>query len=514
MSEPIASNKRAAKNAVMMTIRTIISTLVGLYTSRIVFNALGVEDYGIYGAVGGIVGMLSFLNGAMAGATSRFITFELGRGDKSKLADTFSGTVWAHVIIAAFVFIVAEIAGVWFLNAKMNIPDGRMYAANWVLQFSIISAVITIIQTPYNAALIAHERMSVYAYFDILSLTLKLLIVYLLQIGDFDKLIFYTGLLLAVSVLMQVIYRFYCIRHFDECHLRWRINKAILKPILKYSALDLYGNLCVTVGNQGRSLLLNIFFGVICNAAATIALTVQGIITALSGNISLSFRPQIIKLYACGDIQQMQVTMKNALIFTLILFSAVAVPCFFEADYVLSLWLGEPPQLAAPFLQIILILSLLSIVNSISNIAIHATGNIKRISYISGSLFLLKVVFTYIAFKLGCKSYTAFIIDTLVFCCITLYSVFIVKKQIPQFQIRNYAFLIFKVFAVILITSCIPLFISANMQQSFIRALLSTLAYLSAIALMSYYILLDKSARKIVIDFIQKRGAKIFKNHH
>ena len=511
MAEPIASNKRAAKNAMMMTIRTIISTLVGLYTSRIVFNALGVEDYGIYGAVGGIVGMLRFLNGAMAGATSRFITFELGRGDKSKLADTFSGTVWAHVIIAAFVFIVAEIAGVWFLNAKMNIPDGRMYAANWVLQFSIISAVITIIQTPYNAALIAHERMSVYAYFDILNITLKLLIVYLLQIGNFDKLIFYTGLLLAVSVMMQLIYRFYCISHFDECHLRWRINTAILKPILKYSALDLYGNLCYTVSNQGRSILINLFFNVIHNAAASIALTVQGIAAGLSSNISLSFRPQIIKLYACGDIRQMQTTMSNAIIFTLIMFSAIAVPSFFEADFILKFWLGDPPQLASLFLQILLISYFFAIINNISTIAIHATGNIKRISYISGSIYLSKVVIIYLFFRSGFESYAAFVIDTIMTVCIALYSLFVVKKQINRFQLSSYLLKILKLFFIIIVTSIIPFFICRYLPQSLTRLVVNTLSYILVISILTYTTLLDTSSRIVVKKYINNIIFKLFR---
>ena len=502
-SEPISSNRRVAKNAMMMTLRMIIATLVGLYTSRVVFNVLGVEDYGIYGAVGGIVGMMSFLNAAMAGATSRFLTFELGRGDKQRLADTFSSTFIAHCVIAAIVLIAAEIAGVWFLNTKMNIPAERLYAANWVLQFSIVATIIGIIQTPYNACLIAHERMSVFAYFEIANVTLKLLIVYLLSIGNIDKLILYSALLFAVGVVMQIGYYVYCVRHFSECKVRWRWQADIIKPILKFSGLDIYGNLCVTASAQGRTIIINLFFGVVCNAAASVGQTVQGIATSLAYNITTAFRPQIIKLYAVNDIERMQRAMHNATIFSLLLLSAIVIPCFLEADYVLALWLGTPPPMASVFLKILLIASIVSIINTILNITIHATGNIKRISYVSGSVFLVSPFFIYIAFKMGTGAEFAFIIALLTRICVTIYGLFVVKWQVPAFRLRAFALSLFKIIITIGLSCAVPVVINQHLQPSFARVCIVTAIYIVAAMCLFWVFIFDRESKRLIVAKIK-----------
>ena len=226
MQDTTSNNKRIAKNTIMLYIRMFISMLVGLYTSRVVLATLGVEDYGIYGVVGGVVGMMGFLNASMSGATSRFLTFELGRGDKERLAKTFSSALIVHIAIAIIVFILAETVGLWFLCNKLNIPEGRMEAAHWVYQFSILATMLSITQVPYNATIIAHEKMDVYAYMEILNVTLKLLIVYLLTIGDFDKLKLYAVLTFAVSLIIMMIYRIYCLRHFKESRFHWVWDKT------------------------------------------------------------------------------------------------------------------------------------------------------------------------------------------------------------------------------------------------------------------------------------------------
>ena len=272
--EAPTSNKRIAKNALMLYIRMFISMIVGLYTSRVVLATLGVEDYGIYGVVGGVVSMMGFLNASMSGATSRFLTFELGRGDMKRLADTFSSALIVHIGIAIIVFIVAETVGLWFLCNKLVIPEDRMEAAHWVYQCSILSAMLGITQAPYNASIIAHEKMGVYAYVEILNVTLKLLIVYLLVIGDFDKLKLYAVLVLAVSVLIMLIYRIYCIRMFQETHFHFVWKKDILKPLLSFSGWNLYGNLGNMFQQQGTNFVINFFFGVVMNAAMSVGLTV------------------------------------------------------------------------------------------------------------------------------------------------------------------------------------------------------------------------------------------------
>ena len=344
-----SSNRRIARNTLMLYIRMLLTVAVGIYTSRVVLNTLGVEDYGICNVVGGVVSMLGFLNASLAGATSRFITFELGRGDRQRLADTFSSALIAHMGIALVVVLVAETAGLWFVTHKLVIPAERMTAALWVYHLSIAAAAISITQVPYTACVIAHERMGVYAYMEILNSVLKLLIVYVLLVGNFDKLKLYAVLTFLISATIAIIYRIYCIRMFDEAHFHWTINKAILRPMVSFSAWDVYGNLSVSANSQGTNMMLNMFFGPIVNAAAGVANTITGIISGFANNVTTAFRPQIVKQYAQGNISEMQQLLTNAAKFHLLLFMTLMIPLFIEIENVLRLWLGQVPPHAVQF---------------------------------------------------------------------------------------------------------------------------------------------------------------------
>lgn len=337
MQDTTSNNKRIAKNTIMLYIRMFISMVVGLYTSRVVLATLGVEDYGIYGVVGGVVAMMGFLNASMSGATSRFLTFELGRGDKDRLAKTFSSALIVHIAIAIIVFILAETVGLWFLCNKLNIPEGRMEAAHWVYQFSILATMLSITQVPYNATIIAHEKMDVYAYMEILNVTLKLLIVYLLTIGNFDKLKLYAVLTFAVSLIIMMIYRIYCLRHFKESRFHWVWDKTYLTPLLSFSCWDLYGNACVTARQQGTNFLVNIFFGVTYNAASSVATTVNGVVLGLTFTLIPALQPQIVKRYAVGDIKGMQSLMNNGIKYFSLLYLALLFPFLMEADQLFTL---------------------------------------------------------------------------------------------------------------------------------------------------------------------------------
>ena len=263
MAESVVSNKRIAKNTIMLYIRMLLSVVVSLYTSRIVLEVLGVEDYGLYGLVGGVVAMFSFLNSTMAGATSRFLTFEMGRGDQERVKSTFSSALIIHIAIALLVLVLSETVGLWYLNNKLVIPENRMYAAHWVLQFSVLGMIVSFTQVPYNAAIIAHEKMDVYAYVELLNVFLKLCIVYLLSIGNFDKLILYAFLVLVVSILIAFIYRIYCIRHYEETKFTMHFDKKISKEIVSFSLYNLLGNMGTVVNTQGTAFVINKFFGLI-----------------------------------------------------------------------------------------------------------------------------------------------------------------------------------------------------------------------------------------------------------
>lgn len=521
---PDTDNKRVAKNAVALTLRMVLVTIVGLYTSRIVLQALGVDDYGIYGVIGGVVGMASFLNASMAGATSRFITFELGRGDNVKLRTIFSSALLIHIAIAVIVAILAETVGLWFVNTQMNFPPGRMHAVNVLYQFTILSMFVNFTQVPYSAAIIAHERMSIYAYLEILNVILKLLIVYLLLITDTDRLILYAALLLATNVLMAAIYRFYSLHHFPECRFTTFRDPSTIREMLKFAGLDLYGNMCFVAKSQGQPIILNMFFGVVANAAASIGITVANSISGLTTTISQAFRPQIIKQYAAGNIETMTVMMRRSVQFTLLAYAFFAIPFFFETERIIYLWLSQVPKYTVSFIRIILIISGISIINSVNNAAVHATGNIKRISFLSGSLLLCCPIITYVIFKLcGAPVTTGYFVDCIIGCVVALASFMIIKHQIPMMKITEYVIPILKTFVVIALTMALIWLIcryvivvpilsdTESIENTLQICVLVFLENTIVLALLSLFVALTKDDRNLVLGKIKERIGRFFR---
>ena len=502
MQDTTSNNKRIAKNTIMLYIRMFISMLVGLYTSRVVLATLGVEDYGIYGVVGGVVGMMGFLSASMSGATSRFLTFELGRGDKERLAKTFSSALIVHIGIAIVVLILAETVGLWFLSNKLNIPAERMQAAHWVYQLSILSAMFGITQVPYNAAIIAHEKMDVYAYVEILNVSLKLLIVYLLCIGNFDKLILYASLMLAVSILIMMVYKIYAIRQFPEAHFHWIWDKTYLRPLLSFSGWDLYGNACVIARQQGTNFLINIFYGVVYNAASGIATTVQGTISGLAFNIILAFRPQIIKQYAKGNVEDMSKLVGNAVCFTTILFGCMSIPLILETHYIMKAWLGVIPEKSEIFCQILLIASFLGLLNNIWNTCIHATGKIKEISIFSGTFFLISLPIIYVVFQFKAPVESAYLVFILSIVFVNVSNLLIIKKKIPKLKL-NFVFLNYiKVIIVLMASYYITSLFKAQMQETFIRLLVDCFICWIIVFASSFIFILNKKQKKSIISKI------------
>lgn len=433
-----ANNKRIAKNTLMLYVRMLISIAVGLYTSRVVLQVLGVEDYGIYGLVGGVVGLFAFLNASMSGATSRFLTFELGRKDEEKLADTFSMAFWEHLIIAGIVFIIIETFGIWFLNYKLVIPESRMFAANVLLQLSAFSMAVSVTQVPYNASIIAHEKMDVFAYIELVNVFLKLTIVYLLLIGNFDKLIFYGILTLAVAIIVASIYRIYCIRHFKECHIRCVWRKEIFKKMFAFSGWDLYGNMSVTLRQQGTNMLINMFFGVVFNAASALASTVMGIISGLSFNIVTAFRPQIIKNYAIGNYEECNMLLYRASKFTALLYTLIAIPAFFKMDFLLSVWLTEVPPMCSTFCRFMLINSFFTMFFNVLSVGVHATGYIKKLSIICGSCYMLTLPIIYAGYKFGLPVQFAYELAIISSLTVLVINTCILKLQLPDFSALSF----------------------------------------------------------------------------
>lgn len=481
----------------MLYIRMFISVIVSLYTSRVVLQTLGVEDYGIYGVVGGIVSMMGFINASMSGATSRFLTFELGRGDFSRLSKTFSSALLVHIIIAVIVLVLAETVGLWFLCNKLVIPEGRMTAAHWVYQLSILSAMLTITQVPYNSSIIAHEKMDIYAYVEILNVSLKLLIVYLLQIGDFDKLILYAILMFAVSLIIIMVYRIYCLQKFEECKFHWIWDKEYLKPLISFSGWDLYGNMSVVFFTQGLSMLLNIFFGPALNAANNVSTTVQGTVKAFAFNVIQAFRPQVIKKYAQEDIDAVNQYCIMATQYTLILFSIIAVPFLFKTECILHLWLGLIPEHTVFFLRIVLLGTIFNLANNIVNIPIHACGRMKLFSLVTGSCFMISIPLMYILLKLGGSADMSYLIVLLAYTACFCGSLIILKRNIPdinmtQLFIQGY----FKYIVCITPGLLISVWLLYSIRNDFLSFISIFFINTIAICICTFLIIMSKEDRK------------------
>jgi O-antigen/teichoic acid export membrane protein len=478
---------------------------VSLYTSRIVLSILGIEDFGIYTVVGGVVALFSFLNNTLSAATSRFITFELGTGNLEKLKKTFGSALIVHFILALIVLILAETVGLWFLENKLIIPENRVIAARIVYQLSVITTMIGIVRVPYNASIIAHERMNIYAYFSIIEVSLQLAIVYLLLVGNFDKLILYATLIFIVGVLMTFLYGYYASRHFIECRFRFCYEKEIVIPMLSFSGWDLYGNMSVMARTQGVNILQNMFFGPLINAAGGIATQVQNAVAGFAENFLTAMRPPIVKNYAQRNIDEMQKLVINASKFSFLLLFCISFPLILENKFILNLWLREVPDYAVIFCQLVLINNLISIIFRPIMYSIHATGKIKKMSFINGTVLFMTLPFSYYFLKMGFAPITPYILNIilLIVCC--LYLPFILRTYIPLFSIRQFFKKSLAIISVIVVISTpIPFFLHLNLEEGWMRFVFVGISFVLCMSISTFFIALNKKNRDSIVLKIKR----------
>ncbi len=499
------NNKQIAKNTLMLYIRMFMSMMVGFYTSRVTLATLGVKDYGVYGIVGGIVGMMGFLNSAMGGATSRFLIYESGKGDIERQQKTFSSALIVHIIIALVVFLISETFGLWYLNNKLVLPENRLSVANWVFQLSIACTMLSITQVPYNASIIAHEKMEVYAYVEILHAVLKLAIVYLITIVNADKLLLYAFLILVISIIIISIYRFYCIKKFPECHFKWIWDKNFIKPLIKFSGWNLFGNFGGIMGHHGNNFVINAFYGVTMNAASSIAINVSGMVNQFASNAMTAFRPPIIKLYANNDVKGMEQLTIMALAIISFLYMLVAIPVFVKCDYLLGLWLVDVPEYSSLFCKIVLINILFETLRYIIIINIHASENVKLVSALSGSVFCLSPVILYVLYKNGYPVQSSFIIMIFINTFLLLINVLIAKHYIPVLKIHLYYITILRIVGCGALALCSAIFCNKYFKENFISLLL--VGIFSTISLTLIYLcgVLSSSQRQLVYNYIKNK---------
>lgn len=427
--------------------------MVGLYTSRVVLQALGVDDYGVYGVVGGVMGLTSFLNTAMAGATSRFITIGIGQGYRKRLRLTFSTALIIHFAIAILVLALGETLGVWFLNNRMVIPEGRMFAANVLLQYSILNVVVGFTQVPYTADIIAHERMGIYAWVELAGTVLKLVFATMLLFIGGDKLIFYGTAMFAIGVLTAVAYRWYCVRNFAESRFVLRISRPIAREMLQFSSFSIYENTACVVGSQSKPILLNLFFGVVSNVGASIAMTVTGSISSLTTNVARAFEPQIVIQYAQGKIATMALMMRRSIVFTLAAYCCFVVPVFIDTHRLLWLWLGTVPEYSVPFIKIIMLTSMAFSVHVNAAAAVRATGRIRTVMFVNGTLYLLSPVVAYVALKAGAAANVVYLAELAAQILVAASSLWFVHREITDFPIGRQVLAVMQCFAAAAVSS-------------------------------------------------------------
>ena len=400
MTDTSANNKRIAKNTLLLYIRMFLMMGITLYTSRVVLQMLGVDDFGIYNVVGGIIVLFSFINNAMVASTQRFLNFELGRGNVEEAQKVFAASLNIYLIIVVIFMLLAETLGLWFLNRYINIPPERTVAANWVYQASLVATALNFVRMPYNAAIIAYERMSFYAYTSIIEAALKLGIVFLLY-SFADKLIAYAWFVSVVALLILLMYVFFCRRVFFICrHHTFAYDKRRYTALVSFSGWSLFGSVANMGASQGVNILLNIFFGVFVNAAMGIANQVSGAIGLFVGNFQTAFNPQIVKSYASGEMERFINLILKASKYSYYLLFLIALPCFICCNEILQLWLGEVPLHAVSFCRLLIIFSLIDAIQGPLWMSAQATGKIKHYQLLMSCLILLNLPVTYVVLKL------------------------------------------------------------------------------------------------------------------
>lgn len=497
---------KIVRNTFFLYVRMLLIMGVSLYTSRVILRVLGIDDFGIYNVVGGIVTMFTFLNGSLSAATSRYITFELGRGREGRANEVFNVALLIHLALSFIIVLLSETVGLWFFYEKMNIPPERLHAAFIVYQISVVTTFVSVTQVPYNAMIIAHENMSVYAYVGIFEAFGKLGIALILAHSPIDRLVFYALLLCALQVSVMVFYRLYCGRHFKETSLKLYRDKTLYKEMFSYAGSDLIGQLSIMAQGQGLNLLLNVFFGPAVNAARAIAYQVQGIVTQFSNNFMTAVKPQIIKRYADGRPDDMMKLVRTSSKFSYYLMWLIVLPVMLESDYLLKLWLGEYPEYTVQFLRLVLLLCLIQTLKSPRTTAYHATGHIRRVNLIVGTILCCALPLGYVFLKSGFRAESVFWAAIISMLVSELVSVLILKRYVRYSAVSYVLDVHVRCAVVSAVSVIIPLLYMSYAGESGAWRLVMTCAVTALSSLLTIWTIgLDTEMRGRVKEFIKNR---------
>lgn len=505
-------NRVIARNTIVLYIRMFFTMGISLYTSRMVLATLGVTDYGIYNVVGGVVAMFNVINNAMASSTQRFMTFELGSGDIERLSKVFSISIRIHLKICLLIIFLAETMGLWFVNTQLIIPEERMIAANWAYQMSVISACIGIMSVPYNAAIIAHEKMSAFAYISVMDVLLKLAIVYLLVISSCDKLIFYSFLLLLVSALSRCVYGIYCKRRFKECTYKRKMDKFLSREMISFAGWGLFGNCSAFASTHGVNLLLNTFFSPAINAARGVAVQVQMAIQNLSSNFQVAINPQITLSYASKELDRTKKLIYVSSRYSFYMVYIISLPMIIGANEILSVWLKVVPEHSVNFLRIILCTAMIDVLANPIITAAGATGKIKRYQTIVGTINLMIVPLSYIALKVCAIPELVFMVH---FCMASLAQgtrIYLIRPMIKMPLRKYFKNVVLRIMVVVSISSMLSLVAFIFFTENEVLAFLAKEGIcVISIVLCVYAFGMERKERNMVV---QKIKSLVQLGHH
>lgn len=484
----------------MLYVRTLLVMLVTLYTSRVILQALGVEDFGIYNVVGGFVAMFGVISGSLSAAISRFITYELGKGNSDKIKSVFSTAIIIQLIISGIIIVLSEIIGVWFLNTQMTIPADRLVAANWVFQLSLLTFVIKLISIPYNASIVAHEKMSAFAYIGIVEAVGSLLVALLITFAPFDGLIYYAALICLLALCIRLIYGWYCSRHFEECEFTWIFNRVLLKDIFGFAGWNFIGSSSGILRNQGVNVLLNIFCGPTVNAARGIAMQVSSAASVFVTNFITAINPQITKSYAIGDeTYALRLVLQGARFsFYLLLF--IVLPILLETHKVLSLWLTVIPDYTLIFVRLTLVNVMIEALSYTMMTLMLATGKIRNYQILVGGCNMLNFPLAYIFLKLGyAPEITVVISIVIAFGCLLL-RLFMLRKMVQLPVRRFFKDVVLNIISVSLVAVILPLCVVCLLDEGILRLCISGFASTLSVCIAIFFVGCSVDERRFVIN--------------
>lgn len=511
IEEQLNNNKRIIKNTIFLYLRMLIMTCISFYTSRIVLHALGVVDFGLYNVVGGIVAMFSFMNGAMIVATQRFLNFSIGSKSSSNLGSIFCSSIFIHIVICILILILAETIGLYFFYNKLIIPEERLSAAMWVYQCSVLSCITMVLSAPYNAVIVAHEKMNAFAYISILEAILKLGAVLSLTCFFIDKLILYAILILLIQIIIRFIYQIYCYKHFEETKEKWKINKNMIKKIGSFATWNLLGNLALLCVTQGLNIVLNMFFGPAINAARAIAIQIQSSLNNFCINFQTAINPQITKNYASNNNKYTSFLVSCSSKFSFFVLYIFSLPLLIEINCILKFWLGEYPNYTPIFVRIILLISMVDAISNSLVQAINASGRIKQYQLLIGSLLLTVLPISYFVLKCGImKPEIVFCIHLIINIIAFIIRIYYAHRQAGILLKQYLVNVILKIVIVASASCIIPIMIHFYIQNNLERLTLVSLVSFISIITFSFLLGLNSHEKLIVKEVIYN---KIKKSH-